>query len=110
MALFDPKAEDAVRDWLALADAGDAKATWSSAAVAFQRAVPEDQWARALATAREPLGAVVSRALREATPMTELPGAPCSPSTHCSRDQLHSTRTSVAAPAGLRKTTNTSVD
>jgi hypothetical protein len=76
MTQFDPKAEDAARDWLALADAGDANATWSSAAAAFQRAVPEDQWTRALAAAREPLGAVVSRALREATPMTELPGAP----------------------------------
>ncbi len=76
MTAFDPKAEAAAREWLALADAGDASATWNSAAVLFQRAVPADQSARSLAAAREPLGAVVSRTLREAKPMTELPGAP----------------------------------
>jgi hypothetical protein len=76
MTPFDPKAEAAAREWLALADAGDGSATWTSAAMLFQRAVPADQWARSLALAREPLGAVVSRVLREAKPMTELPGAP----------------------------------
>ena len=76
MTTVEPKAEAAAREWLALADAGDASATWNSAAVLFQRAVPADQWARSLAAAREPLGAVMSRTLREAKPMTELPGAP----------------------------------
>jgi len=76
VADVDPKAEAAAREWLALADAGDAQRTWSAAAVLFQRAVPQDQWARALSAARDPLGSVVSRTLRDARQVQELPGAP----------------------------------
>jgi hypothetical protein len=73
---YDPEAERAARDWLALADAGDAAGTWAAAASLFQDAVPENDWARALAAARNPLGAVRSRTLHAAHPATELPGAP----------------------------------
>lgn len=38
--------------------------------------MPAEQWARSLDAARTPLGAVVSRTLREVRPATELPGAP----------------------------------
>jgi hypothetical protein len=76
MPEYDPEAERAAREWLALADAADAAGTWAAAASLFRRAVPEAQWARSLSTAREPLGALVSRTLREARPATELPGAP----------------------------------
>ena len=73
---FDVKAEQAARDWLALADAGDAAASWATAASLFRRAVPEEQWARSLQAARSPLGPVMDRTLREGRPATELPGAP----------------------------------
>ena len=73
---FDAKAEDAVREWLALADAGDAGGTWVAASSLFRRAVAKDQWALSLRAARAPLGSVVSRTLREARSATELPGAP----------------------------------
>jgi hypothetical protein len=73
---YDPEAERAARDWLALADAGDASTTWEAAASLFRDAVPETEWAHALATARGPLGAVQTRTLQAAYPATELPGAP----------------------------------
>ena len=73
---FDAKAEGAAREWLALADAGDAAGTWAAASSLFRRAVPKDQWALSLSAARGPLGSVVSRTLREARAATELPGAP----------------------------------
>ena len=76
MAEYDPEAEQAARDWLARADAADAAGTWEAAASLFRRAVPEAQWARSLAAAREPLGALVVRTLRQARPATDLPGAP----------------------------------
>jgi hypothetical protein len=73
---LDVKAEQAARDWLALADAGNAAASWAAAASLFRGAVSQEQWARSLQAARAPLGPVVSRTLREARPATELPGAP----------------------------------
>jgi hypothetical protein len=73
---YEPHAERAALEWLAMADAGDAPGTWAAAAALFRRAVPEDQWARSLNAARAPLGAVLSRALREGRPANELPGAP----------------------------------
>jgi hypothetical protein len=76
MTRYDPEAERVARDWLALADAGDAEATWAAAASLFREAVPEDQWARALTAARGPLGPVQTRTLHAAHPATELPGAP----------------------------------
>ena len=76
MAEFDPDAERAARDWLALADIADAAGTWTAAAPLFQRAMPADAWARALDAARAPLGTVVARTLRMGRPATELPGAP----------------------------------
>jgi hypothetical protein len=76
MVEYDPDAERAARDWLALADIDDAAGTWAASAPLFQRAVPADAWARALDAARTPLGAVVARTLRTGRPATELPGAP----------------------------------
>jgi hypothetical protein len=76
MTKYDPEAERAAREWLALADAGDAAASWAAAARLFRDAVPEDQWGHALSAARRPLGAVQKRTLHAAHPATELPGAP----------------------------------
>jgi len=73
---YDQSAEAVARSWLALADAADAAGTWAAAASLFRRAVPEEHWVRSLSAARTPLGAVVSRTLRDVRPTTELPGAP----------------------------------
>ena len=75
-AAYDPAAERAARDWLALADAGRSAESWAAAAELFRRAVPDDQWAQALDAARAPLGAVVARSLKDARATSELPGAP----------------------------------
>jgi hypothetical protein len=76
MTHYDPAAERAARDWLALIDAGDAASSWVEAASFFRGAVPQDQWAHALSGVRGPLGAVRTRTLQAAHPATELPGAP----------------------------------
>lgn len=76
MTDYDPAAERAARDWLALIDAGDAAGSWAEAASLFRDAVPQDQWARALSGVRAPLGAVRARTLHGGHPATELPGAP----------------------------------
>jgi hypothetical protein len=62
----DPKAtaaQGAAREWLALADRGDAQASWSAAGKKFQAAMPATGWADALAKARTPLGATKSRTI-----------------------------------------------
>jgi hypothetical protein len=73
---YDPDAEMAARNWLALADAGDAPGSWAAAASLFRNVVPEEQWAHALAAVRGPLGAVHARTLQAAHSATEMPGAP----------------------------------
>ena len=76
MSDYDPAAERASLEWLALADQGDAVASWAAAASLFRRAVSQQQWQQSLAAAREPLGALVRRQLASARSATELPGAP----------------------------------
>ena len=76
MPSYDPAAERAANEWLAIIDAGDARASWRTAASLFKKAVSEEQWAQALSAARSPLGAVVHRALAHAESATQLPGAP----------------------------------
>lgn len=76
MSTYDPAAERAALDWLALVDAGDAGRSWSDSASLFRDAVAEEQWSRALTAARGPLGPVRTRTLHAAYPATELPGAP----------------------------------
>jgi hypothetical protein len=76
MTDYDPAAERVAIDWLALADRGEAAASWEAAASLFRRAVSAQQWEQSLGAARAPLGAVVSRRLESARAATELPGAP----------------------------------
>jgi len=76
MSDYDPGAERAALEWLALTDRGEAAASWDAAASLFRRAVTRQQWEQSLAAAREPLGALVSRRIESARPVTELPGAP----------------------------------
>ena len=62
----DPRASAAqtvARQFLALTDRGDAKASWNAAGKQFQSGVTEVRWAQALALVRTPVGEVVDRAL-----------------------------------------------
>ena len=66
----------AAQEWLALLDAGDYPACWSSAAELMRGAVTEEQLSQALGAALEPMGELHSRSTAEAEYHDTLPGAP----------------------------------
>ena len=68
-------AVSAAQTWLALIDAGNYSESWKQASAFFQGAVTEAVWENSMTTFRKPLGELVSRQLKSAQPMTELPGA-----------------------------------
>jgi len=75
----EPTRDDAVlaaKGWLALVDAGKHDESWDQSGASFRQAVTKPQWSQALAGARNPLGALVSRELDSATETSTLPGAP----------------------------------
>jgi serine/threonine protein kinase/tetratricopeptide (TPR) repeat protein len=72
----DKTAVSAAQNWLALIDAGNYSETWKEASAIFRGAVTEPGWENSMNTFRQPLGDLVSRKLKSALPMTELPGAP----------------------------------
>lgn len=69
-------AESSAQSWLGLVDAGRYGDSWDAAAAAFKAAVSRSQWEAAVEKVRNPLGKVISRKLRGAQYMTELPNAP----------------------------------
>jgi hypothetical protein len=75
----DPRTSEAqrvAREWLALSDAGDAKATYAAASAKFRSALTVEQWEEALAKARAPYGAVTARTLTSAQPALQAPNMP----------------------------------
>jgi hypothetical protein len=72
----ESRAVQAAKIWLALVDAAAYGQSWENAATYFKRAVQKNQWEQMAKAVRDPLGAVVSRALKSATYATSLPGAP----------------------------------
>src|SRR5579862_8247383 len=62
--------------WLALIDRGNYSESWKEASAIVQGAVTETAWENATTTFRKPLGNLVSREVKSAQLMTELPGAP----------------------------------
>jgi citrate lyase subunit beta/citryl-CoA lyase len=73
---YDPAAERAALDWLALADRGDMDRSWNATASWFRDVVTRPQWAQSFTAARSALGAVVRRSIRSVKSATVLPGAP----------------------------------
>jgi hypothetical protein len=74
-----PQTRDAVsaaQKWLALIDGGNYSETWKEASAIFRGAVTEPGWENSMTTFRQPLGDLLSRKLKSAQLMTELPGAP----------------------------------
>jgi hypothetical protein len=74
-----PQTQDAVsaaQKWLALIDGGNYSETWKQASAIFRGAVTESGWENSMNTFRQPLGDLVSRKLKSAQRMTELPGVP----------------------------------
>lgn len=72
----DPAASRAAEPWLALVDSGRYAESWKQAASLFRSKITAAQWEEAVRSAREPLGAVVSRNLVSAQYTRTLPGAP----------------------------------
>ena len=74
-----PQTQDAVsaaQKWLALIDRGNYSETWNEASAIFRGAVTEPGWENSMNTFRQPLGDLISRKLKSAQLMMELPGAP----------------------------------
>jgi serine/threonine protein kinase len=69
-------AVSSAQKWLVLIDNGGYSESWKATAPIFQGAVTEQNWKNSMETFRTPLGDLVSRKLKSAQPMTELPGAP----------------------------------
>ena len=57
----------AARDWLVLADKGDAGATYDAAGAQFRKAMTRERWGEALASVRKPLGALQRRTMAATT-------------------------------------------
>ena len=64
------------RDWLALTDRLDAANSWRTAGEKFRNQMAAEPWAKALQSAREPLGAVQQRAAVSTSFRNDIPGAP----------------------------------
>jgi hypothetical protein len=62
--------------WLALIDGGNYSESWNEASAIVHGAVTETAWENLMTTFRKPLGSLISRKLKSAQPMTEMPGAP----------------------------------
>jgi hypothetical protein len=69
-------AEVAALRWLALTDASDYARSWDTAAALFQGAISKPNWGTALASARQPLGGLISRKVKSARYARSLPGVP----------------------------------
>lgn len=69
-------AVQAAQAWLSLMDNGNYSNCWTGASAIVQGAVNEAAWETAMNTFRKPLGLLISRHLKSAQPLTELPGAP----------------------------------
>jgi hypothetical protein len=69
-------AEGSALAWLATVDAGKYGESWDSAAALFKASLSRSRWEAALEKVRRPLGKVVSRKLRGAKSLTEIPNGP----------------------------------
>lgn len=70
------QAKAAAASWLVLLDAGQYPATWTQGASMFQSAVSQENWQAAATQVRTPLGAVVTRTLKQAQFTRNMPNAP----------------------------------
>ena len=66
----------AAYSWLNQVDQGSYAKSWQEAAEYFRNTVPEGKWIEGLKAVRNPLGKLVSRAVRSSSYSTALPGAP----------------------------------
>ncbi len=72
----EQQALKAAEEWLSLMDTGKYPESWEQASRLFRGAVKKEQWEQTAAGVRNPLGALVSRAVGGLQYATSLPGAP----------------------------------
>ena len=72
----DPPAPRDAQSWVAMVDRGDYGRSWSQAGALFKSHISAADWATQVGSARRPLGALVSRKLKDEKTTTALPGAP----------------------------------
>ena len=68
--------QTAARDWLALTDRLDAANSLQTAGAKFRAQLTAESWAKALRSAREPLGAAQQRAAVSTAFRKDIPGGP----------------------------------
>ena len=68
--------QQTARAWLALADRGDAAATYAAAGQQFKAALTVERWTQALAVERNPLGTLERRSVLSTKVQETSPGAP----------------------------------
>lgn len=73
---FGKEEMEQAQAWMRLMDDGKWEESWNDASPLFRSQLSAAQWATALQSARQPLGAVRSRTLIDATTAATLPGAP----------------------------------
>jgi Protein of unknown function (DUF4019) len=66
----------AAQTWLTRVDGGGYGDSWDESAAFFRESIPKVQWQTALDKVRAPLGAMVTRKIRNATYTRTLPNAP----------------------------------
>ena len=79
MVTTETEAEASASRWLRLVDDGRIGESWETAAEPLRGAVTEEEWERAMASVRLPLGRCVARHLEELERVERLPGAPRGP-------------------------------
>ena len=62
--------------WLNLVDDGNYAESWKETAPVFQAAVTQELWTNTMNGQRKPLGTLISRKLKSAEHLTQVPGAP----------------------------------
>lgn len=68
--------QTAAREWLAYTDRLDAASSWKTSGEKFRKQIAAEPWAKALKSAREPLGAVQQRAAVSTSFRNTIPGGP----------------------------------
>ena len=68
--------ESRAREWVALVDSQNWRASWQKSSPYFRSQIDADRWASTIQPLREPMGAVQSRVLSRVTKAQSLPGVP----------------------------------
>src|SRR5262249_9792168 len=69
-------AQESVKPWLALIDAGKYAESWNTASDAFKKAITKEKWAASVKPARDPLGKVKTRKIKLSVYAKDPPNAP----------------------------------